>query len=461
MKTTKALAAFTAAVMAVCSFASCGKVEPENTAANVNESSTVTEQQPEGESETDAVSEAVTSSEDDAYSETVTVSSDTSSAEGAEEAEAPEERGEFEHGADDFAAELFKRAVAEKSGENIVVSPESVMFCMGLAANGAAGTTRDEMLDVLAGGTDLETFNEKMKKWHKRQADDGEEVQGENRNDLQPFKILNANSIWTAKEMALSDSYLQRIKDCFDAENHRSLEVNEMNEWVREKTDGMIDKAIKELPPDIMSVLINTVTFDAQWAEHFVESDGSFTAADGTVQQVTMLQNSENQIINGDDCNGFMKYYSDANYAFVGLLPDEGTSAEELVQTLDGEKLHSLISGAEYRHDPCIVSIPAFSVDAEFKMSGMLMDMGIKKAFGDADFSEMADVSLAISEVLQKAHLEIDKNGTKAAAVTTAFMTMGIEPVPVENLTFDRPFVYAIVDLENGLPIFLGVENKI
>ena len=189
-----------------------------------------------------------------------------------------------------------------------------------------------------------------------------------------------------------------------------------------------------------------------------------FTAADGTRQTADLLWSQESLYLSDDNTTGFMKYYDGGRYAFVGLLPNEGVSITDYVAGLTGGKLHALLNDPQ--HGTVEAAIPRFKASSSLELSDALKAMGVTDAFDSAaaDLRAMGGApndQLYVSAVLHKTYLELDENGTKAAAVTAIEPAAGdAEPTEVHRVVLDRPFVYMIVDTHANLPLFLGTVTQ-
>ena len=244
---------------------------------------------------------------------------------------------------------------------------------------------------------------------------------------------------------------------------------NDLNHWVSDQTDGMIDKLLEQAPSErTMLYLVNAVCFDAKWKKPYerenIQKDGVFTAADGTRQTADLLWSQESLYLSDDNTTGFMKYYDGGRYAFVGLLPNEGVSITDYVAGLTGGKLHALLNDPQ--HGTVEAAIPRFKASSSLELSDALKAMGVTDAFDSAaaDLRAMGGApndQLYVSAVLHKTYLELDENGTKAAAVTAVVTEAGCaEPPEVHRVVLDRPFVYMIVDTHANLPLFLGTVTQ-
>ena len=364
--------------------------------------------------------------------------------------------------ATDFAVRLFQ--ANEKSGENVLISPLSVLSALAMTANGAEGDTLSQMEDVM--GMTKDEVNAYLYTYVFRLPQDDKN------------KLTLANSIWFKDDGAFTvkDDFLQVNADYHNADVYKAPfneeTVRDVNNWVNEKTDGMIPEILDGIDQGSVMYLVNALLFDAEWAGIYYDDhvkEAKFTNEDGTERDVELMYSSENVFLEDDDAKGFIKYYDytytdEKKYAFVALLPNEGVSVSEYVASLDGEKLSAMLK------DPvkCRVNtaIPKFDTNYSVDMADVLSGMGMSEAFDSrkADFdgigkynSLFAD-NLYIGRVLHKTSISVGELGTKAAAVTLVDMFSGSSPPPerIETVYLDRPFVYMIIDCENNVPIFIG-----
>jgi len=353
-----------------------------------------------------------------------------------------------------FALQLLQNTKEEK---NIFVSPYSVMQALAMTANGADGQTKQEMENVL-GGISIEELNKYLYTFRTSQPND------------EKCKVKTANSVWYRDYdgLEVNQNFLQKTVDFYSAEEFKApfndVTVKDINNWVYWHTDNMIDSIIDKIESDTMLYLINAVVFDAKWASPYKSSDvgkRTFTAYDGTQQQTDMMYSDENIYIKDDNAKGIYKLYNGGKYAFTALMPDENISLDEYISSLTPEKLKNLVSNPEKAFIQA--GIPKFKYDYDIELSDILSDMGMPTAFEKgsvpADLTKMAvctDGNLYIGKVLHKTHIEVDEEGTKAAAVTAVEITECSAPIYEDTVILDRPFVYFIIDTETGLPIFTG-----
>lgn len=369
-----------------------------------------------------------------------------------------------------FSIDLFKKSVAEsvKNGDNAFISPESVYFALGMTANGAAGDTLSAMLDTLAKTDNIDDINDVMRFIIDNAGGYNDE-----------FKFSIANSVWLddCKNMAVNSDFLINAKSYYDADvflGSLPVAVAHINSWVNTKTNSMIPKILDKIEDDVRAILINAICFEGKWLEQYDDRQvkpGKFTKEDGTEQDSSVLRGIENTYIHDDNTTGFMKRYRDSKYAFMAMLPSEGVTISDYVEGMTQDKFTNLFETRKNGKSIIVTTeMPEFKYDYSLSMTDVLKDMGMEIAFnGDmADFSNMAnllDGNLYIGDVIHKTHIELDRNGTKAAAVTLVEMTEESAIEPVENeyysVILDRPYVYSIVDMQTGMPVFMGVLNSV
>lgn len=372
----------------------------------------------------------------------------------------------FRTAAADFSIRLFQQGTAdETTGSNILISPESVLSALGMTANGADGTTLAEMELVLGGGMDIQDFNKYMYTYNNGLV------------ETEDVTFHLANSIWikdNPAELQVNADFLQTDKTYYNADaflaDFDETTVSDINHWVDTNTNGMIDQLLEEIPEDAVMYLINALAFEGAWETKYeqdqINENGHFTSYQGVEETVAMLNSTEGQYITGEHVTGFVKNYEGGNYAFLALLPEEGTNVTDYIASMDGEAFLELYDNRSKQD--VLVQIPEFTYDYNTELSEILSRMGMPVAFTEsADFSRMAETDtglLYINRVIHKTYIQVDRAGTKAAAVTAVEMkneAAMMEPEETPTVYLNRPFVYAIIDTETGLPIFLGTVNTI
>ena len=288
-------------------------------------------------------------------------------------------------------------------------------------------------------------------------------------------KLSPANSIWFAEGKGFTPNadFLQLNADYYGASVYRAKfdnsTVRDINTWVNQKTDGMIKEMLKDLSSDAVMCLVNALAFEAEWGSVYYKNDvrtTTFTKADKTTQNIEMMYGDEHTYLEDENAKGFLKYYEDGGYAFAALLPNEGISVSDYVQSLTGEKLKALLDGKQ--SCPVDTGLPKFKCECSYEMNEILEQMGMTDAFRaeKADFSKLGsstDGNIYINRVIHKTFIEVGEKGTRAGAATVVEMNAEGMPFPdeVKEVILDRPFVYMIIDTNANLPLFIGTVTEV
>lgn len=359
----------------------------------------------------------------------------------------------FIRGTAEFSINLFKKSVDKT--DNSLISPLSVMLALAMTANGADTTTKAQM-ETLLGGFSLEDLNQYLYSYVKHLPSE------------EKSSIRIANSIWFRDDegrLAVEEDFLQHNADYYSASAYKAAfdeqTVSDINQWVKQKTDGCIDSIVNQIDPNTIMYLINALVFDAEWQNAYQlmnVRDGMFTSVAGTEESAKMMSSEETLYISDDMATGFMKPYKNNHYSFVALLPNRDVSIDQYVSSLTGEHFLNIVNHAESAG--VNASMPKFSYEYKIVLNDALASLGIPDAFdaATADFSRMAKDSMGniyIGEVLHKTFLSVDELGTKAGAVTKVEVK-DTAALMGYTVTLDRPFVYAIIDNDTGLPLFMG-----
>ena len=350
----------------------------------------------------------------------------------------------------DFAARLLKGSFDGK--ENTLVSPLSVVLSLAMLSEGADGETLEEIEKLF--GMSAEEIRAFAYSYMYPKAEDD--------------KLSTANSLWInkAKNVKVNDDFLQNNAEFHKAEifeaEFNGKTIEEINDWVRENTDGMIDEIIDQLNDRAVMCLVNALAFDAKWENVYNDyqvEKGDFVAENGTVQKAEYLHGTEYSYLEDENSTGFVKYYEGREYAFVALLPKEGMTMEDFVKTLSGDKIKALLSNVE--EITVHTKMPKFEYETDLSLKDALKNMSMEKAFDmeNADFSKLGEVSdgnIYIGDVLHSTKISVTENGTKAGAATAEIVHGTGAITEYKEVNLDRPFVYMIVDAENNLPVFVG-----
>lgn len=354
---------------------------------------------------------------------------------------------------------LFEKVMAqEKQGRNLLISPDSILTAIAMVENGAAGKTLQEFEKAL-GGISVKSYSQYLSKLHKRIMN----------SKLHTYS--NSNSIWYKKgALTLKKSYKKKVASYFSAEvkaaSFLDRTVQKVNAWVSEKTNGKITKILDHLDASARILAINAVYLKGNWEKPYeVTKKYTFTSETGTKKKVPMLIGQETNYVNIAGAEGFVKYYSGRQLAFMALLPPKGTTLKQYVKGLTGK---ALIDGYQNRTTKGVIvntRLPKFKYEYFLSLKKPLQKLGMKQAFSSqANFSNMTSKAVNIDDILHKTYIDLNKDGTEAAAVTAIVMEASSAYDPeriVKQVYLNRPFLYVILDTQTGVPLFLGAINQL
>lgn len=361
-----------------------------------------------------------------------------------------------------LSVDLFKAMSKESKNKDLLISPLSIELALAMTANGAKGQTRAEIEKLLCGDMTVEELTLYLNNYVSLLPTDNK------------YKMHIANSIWFRDEedrLTVNEAFLEKNKDYYGAQIFKknfndSQTVTDINDWVNNNTDGMIDKIVEGISSDTVMYLINALCFDAEWEKQYLLSDiakRDFTNISAETKKVDMMHSEESYYIETENAKGFMKHYKDKKYSFVALLPNEN-DIYGYIDSLTPEYIESALNNVQNKGGYAVM--PKFSYEYELSMNGVLESLGMPTAFdsGKADFTDMAISTrgnIFIGDVLHKTFIQVDELGTKAGAVTKVEMTDECAPMYEWVITLDRPFVYIIIDNANNMPIFMGTLTDV
>ena len=378
---------------------------------------------------------------------------------------------ELVRGNNAFAFELY-RALSGGDG-NLFYSPFSISQALAMTSAGARGETQRQMADTLHHRLPQSGLHPAFNALDRTLASRGQAPRGAPNNEGeagQYFRLNIANAIWGQDGYHFLPDFLDLLAENYgagmmvsDFAGAPSEARVRINDWVAEETEGKIKDL---LPPGVIDhttrlVLTNAIYFNASWHWPFSPSRTEVRpfhlAGSGTVDVPMMTETyREYGYARGDGYQAVDVPYSWGEMSMTVLLPDQGTTLEALEGSLDSEMLDRIIDGIV--NDWVTLTMPLFEFESEFSLDKILAGMGMPDAFdGRADFSGMTGSrDLWISEVVHKAFVSVDEEGTEAAAATAVVMLEsgpGKEPIAV---TVDRPFIFLIRDNGTGTVLFLG-----
>ncbi len=357
----------------------------------------------------------------------------------------------------DFAFRLFKEAIKDEA--NALISPVSVIMALAMTANGAKGETLEQIEAVL--GLDVASLNADYTK-----------------QSFEGNGIKLANSVWLRNErnrLTVNQNFVQTVQSRYGAEvfgekfNKKTLD--KINAWVSDNTDGLIKNMLNEIPEDAVIYLINTVLFDAEWKNPYSRGDirenQIFTTESGENQEVTMLcsEQSDLTLFRLGKAQGVEIPYNNG-YSFAAILPDEGVTVEQALQSFTGDDFVKAVAPEEPplvcgTYCPVEILLPKFEFNCSFNLNNALKSLGMPTAFDSAkaDFSGMATSTrgnIFIGNVYHNTKIALTEKGTVAGAATAVeFVEEGMM-IYNQTMRFDRPFIYVIYETEMGTPLFVG-----
>lgn len=358
----------------------------------------------------------------------------------------------------DFSLALFRAVNERKRHENVFISPFSASMALGMALNGADGETFTAMRQTLGLGelTLTQISGAYRELWTLLSGlDDGVELK-------------SANAIFHDAVFPFHASFIDGVRQAFDAEvqaldfGDEPAVLSAVNGWANGKTNGRIPKVLDQVDPDEVMFLSNALYFKGSWRTRFDPARTQplpFRLFGGTQRNVSTMV-AERVPLRAGFVNGVQVAelpYGNSAFAMSIILPAPGSDVDELIASLTPERWEALLAGL--RDERWDVYLPKFTIRYEDEWSDVLTTLGMGVAFSSmADFSRMSERRLAISRVLQSAFVDVNEEGTEAAAVTT----VGVVPVSLPpSVIVDRPFVFAIRERLSGTVLFVGKVGEL
>ena len=352
-------------------------------------------------------------------------------------------------------------AVEESEKGNVLLSPLSASYVLGMLSNGASGQTREQMAATLdfssANETAMNDFFHLM-------------LTGAPKVDPS-IKIEIANAILANNNYPLKKDFKQSAIEQYMAEvknmDFASVDVaGIVNKWASDHTHGMIRHILDETSPDASLYAMNAIYFKGSWCDEFDKKDTrneDFTTNRGEKKTVEMMHRNDKMRYFKNDIFSMVRLpYGNEGYSMEVLLPAEGKTIGDVLASLNGESWQQAMqSTSKYMVD---LKLPKFSSEYSITLNSTLKQLGMTDAFSPAaDFTRLSDRRAYISRVLQKCKIEVDEKGTEAAAVTVVEMrTTSTAPRPTPTAVFhaNRPFIYIITENTTGSIYFIGIKTE-
>ena len=336
--------------------------------------------------------------------------------------------------------------------ENIFISPLSISIALTMTYNGAVGETERAMAEVLGiEELDRNAVNRSNATLRESLGNRGPKVE-----------ISIANSIWGRQGVVFNPDFLERNREFFEAEItaldfSAPQALERINGWVDTNTNGKIKKIVQTIHPRTLIFLINAIYFKGSWQEEFNKSktrEDIFYLSDESEKRVPMMRReAAYPYFQGEHFEAASLPYGDGDVSMYIFLPNHDSNLNEFLGGLNAENWASWISQFSVVREDSSMILPRFKLEYEVKLNDTLKAMGMEIAFNSgADFSGMGP-SLFISEVRHKTFVEVNEEGTEAAAAT---VVVGIESAP-PIFRVDRPFFFAIYDNRTKTILFMGI----
>lgn len=354
-----------------------------------------------------------------------------------------------------FGLQLFSLLQQTSATENLLISPSSVSIALTMTYNGASGETQQAIAEALQiQGMSLEEVN---------QANAALNASLENADQV---TLSIANSLWGRDGFAFNPSFLQRNQTFYGAEI-ATLDFDSpqaptrINDWVSQNTEGKIPTIIDQISPDAVLYLINAIYFKGNWTRPFnpdLTTDRPFYLLDGTEKSHPMMQQQGRlSYFETDQFQAVsLPYGDDRRLSMAIFLPKPDSNLEKFYTTLTPENWNTWME--QFRMQPGTLQLPRFTFDYSTSLNDALSTLGMSIAFSDrADFSSLSDTPTLISDVRHKTFIEVNEEGTEAAAATSVEIAPTSAPIhPPFQMTVDRPFFFAIHDNQTKSVLFLG-----
>jgi len=354
----------------------------------------------------------------------------------------------------DMGLKMMAALSARRSRQNVFISPLSIFMALAMTESGAGGATRDAMrqaLSVPPGLSDDQLRGSSSALMKVLQAERGAE-------------LSIANGLWSDSSMPMSADFVKRCKTSYQADvtsldfQKPAAAANEIEKWVKEKTHGKITGLIS---PDALlntrALLTNAVYFHGKWASQFPKNETApqnFHLATGGEKKVQMMHQGSlaGAYRKGDGFEAAALDYRDSHIRLYAILPAPGSSPEQALAKISIQQLK-----APAEHIELDLRMPRFTLDYKEELTDVLSGMGMGAAFQPgADFASMGSPGFFIGGVVHKTRLEVDEEGTVAAAATAVKMLPSSVP-RVKTLVFDRPFALLLCDTQTNAVLFAGV----
>lgn len=356
-----------------------------------------------------------------------------------------------------FAFKLYDKVKKEKK-ENLFFSPFSISTALAMTYAGARNETEKQMCHTLHFSLDQTRFNQEYKTYlEKLESDTGKDL-----------KIENANAIWVAKSFPLLNTFSEiayqdyhAVSQNIDFSNPEQIR-NQMNSWVERKTNDKIKDLIQPgiLTPHTRVVLVNAIYFKGKWNIPFskdsTRSDNFYRNNSGRIKTDFMHNIAHYRYYDDTLLQAVELPYAGGKTSMMIFLPKSRNGINAMENRLNYYYYSKIVSSLYSQRVQ--VALPKFKTTVLFELSKVLSNMGMPVAFsGNTDFSGISDEYIYINSIIHKAFIDVNEEGTEAAAATAIVMKMTVmRPMPIRSFNANHPFIFIIRDNETGSILFMG-----
>jgi serpin B len=361
----------------------------------------------------------------------------------------------------DFAARLSDKLATTHPGKNLFLSPFSIRVALAMCAAGARGETRRVLADLIGAPASVEEQNRQFARLLKSVQGDGD----------RPFQLATANALWGQQGFRFNPDFKQAVADFYGGAFHEAdfrdrpeEAVRAINAWMSGKTREKIKELIHRdfINDDTRLILTNAIYFKGQWEEVFQKhrtSDEDWLSPLGTRRMPTMHRTGGYLYYEADEFQALDLPYQGAQQSMLIVLPRVADGLASLETGWVAESAYRQVTAGLRHEERVVVSLPRFKVETEFRLKPVLCSLGAEPGFSDdADFGGIGEEPLKIAEVVHKAFVEVNEEGTEAAAATAVGMLFcGIRVLPPPKVfKADHPFLFFIRDRRTNAVLFSG-----
>ncbi|MFB2770349.1 serpin family protein [Pelatocladus sp. BLCC-F211] len=354
-----------------------------------------------------------------------------------------------------FGFKLFEEVLKQENNKNVFISPASIAIALDMTYNGASGSTQQAMAKALElQGLSIQEINSSNTALKQLLENPDPQIQ-----------LSIANSLWANQEVSFKPDFLKTIQDSYQSKvtnlNFQdSGSVATINSWVKENTRGKIDKIVESIKPDQVLFILNAIYFKGRWTNEFDKQQTAqqpfYLTSANQKQHPMMSQKGKYKYYENEQFQAVsLPYGKDGKISFYVFLPKQNLSLKSFYQNLNSDNWEKWMS--QFSQQEGFIRLPRFKMDYEVRLNDALQALGMGEAFTNkADFSQMGE-NFAISEVKHKTFVEVNEEGTEAAATTSVGIVQTSLPVNEPfRMIVDRPFFCAMRDNQTGSILFMG-----